>query len=113
MFNQGLNLRRMREIEVKLGMRKSLRILGIENWEELEQELNEFEQKENNKDKFDQLKTELLEWRQRKRESKEYEPPSSKKHFPCILCTLMSLWGLVIIEGIYFIATIICITSNP
>ncbi len=113
MFNQRLNLRRMREIEVKLGMQKSLRVLAIENWQELEQELNEFEREENNKDKFDKIKGELLEWRQRKRESKEYEPASSKKHFPCILYTLMSLWGLVIIAGIYFIVTsAINIASN-
>ncbi len=112
MFNQRLNLRRMREIEVKVGMQKSLRVLAIENWQELKQELNEFEREENNKDKFDKIKRELLEWCNCTKDCKEYEPPSSRKHFPCILYTLMSLWGVAIIAGIYFIATAICIMSN-
>jgi len=103
MFNQGLNLRRMCEIEVLLGMRKSLRVRGIEDWKELEQELNEFEKEQKNKDKFEKIKRKLREWCQRKRESKEYEPSSSRKHFPCILRTLMGLWGLVILGAIYII----------
>ena len=103
MFNQRLNLRRMREIEVKLVMRKSLRVLGIEDLKKLKQELNEFEKEENDKDKFDKIRRELLEWCKHKRDCKEYEPTSSKKHFPRILCTLMSLWVLVITAATFLI----------
>jgi hypothetical protein len=121
-FNLGINNRRMREIDLILGTRKAWRIYAIDRWYEILKEKRWKDEKKNEQEKWDTLVTkfkddidpkyhkelhklrvdtlELVEQyfkngRPINRNGK-FEIWMSKKHFPCILHTLMSLWVLVI-----------------
>jgi hypothetical protein len=125
MYNQGLNLSRMREIELDLDLAiyRGWRILAIDTWANI---LASDKRKKCDDQKWDKLKEKLkdglddehikkLDKREKeilgllkqyfteegeaKRRHGKYELSSSSKHFPCILYTLMSLWVLLVIAA--------------
>jgi hypothetical protein len=128
MFNQGVNLGRMREIELDLDleMYRGWQIRAIDIWYDI---LKSDKRKQMTCDdqKWDKLKKKLEEGLDEKRHGKldkrkgeilglldryfseegkvsarygKYELSSSRRHFPRILCTLMSLWVLVIVSAL-------------
>ena len=123
MLNQSVNRGRMLEIELILGMRKEWQHLVLDRWYDILKK-KEDETWKNLKNKLKckidkkyhgklyERKDEILgligkyfkDGKVKDRPGK-YKPSSSTKYFPCILYTLMSLWGLAIIAGIYFIVT--------
>jgi hypothetical protein len=132
MFNQSVINGRMREIELQLGTQRSWRIYAVDRWNEIlkQKEYKNIEAK-SGQEKWNVLKKELqkgldpkycgrlnelkdeflklIDWYFEGRKTKKdiygnYELPSSIKHFPCILRTLIVLWWLVIIAAVSTIA---------
>jgi len=94
-FLARCNFERMREIENKLGMWKSWRVHGIDNWNNLtDEERNTLGSHQK------------PEWYQCKRESNKYELPSSKWHYAAIFRTLIILWLLLLMIGLVTICKI-------
>ena len=131
MFNQGLNLGRMREIELDLNleMYRAWQIQAIntwhdmletdkekktasadQKWDSLKSKLGEGLDEESLK-KLDERKDKILELLKRyfteegkvRSRHDKFEPSSSKKHFPFIQNTLLALWGLVIGAALFAI----------
>jgi hypothetical protein len=129
-FNQGEINRRMREIELQLGMmQRGWRIYAIDRWyndknlrdkkytgvsedvwKNLKPELQKDIIDSKTADRLDALlKDDLVRLIQRyfpkgrARDRDKYETWSSGKHFPCILYTLMSLWVVVIAAAVFSI----------
>jgi hypothetical protein len=124
--NQRINSGRMREIELELGMSRSWKYVALDNWFKILKEDLSIETK-SEPEKWDALKKELkqgLESKYHKKLEKQkdsilllikqyseqngkpkykYVSPSSKKHYPCILYTLMSLWVFVIAAVVFLI----------
>lgn len=107
-FLQQTNFKRMREIELELGMWKSWRIHTIDEWQRIKDD-KPFEKKLDKlvnilKENLNIKYSDLLSKRERAlaevvksvRQS-EYEIPTSRGHFKWILGTLFVLWGLFLI----------------
>jgi hypothetical protein len=92
-FLGHLNYERMREIEDDLGMWKSWRVHGIDQWNELTNE---------EKDRLTRYKPQ--DWWQNQRNSCEYERPSSDYVDKAIFYILMSAWAII---GLAALSTLI------
>jgi hypothetical protein len=105
---QQINYRRMREIELELGMWKSWRVHAIDEWQEMRKSkpcdnkiwsilVNKL------KENLDTRHSELLEKRKEtlvelvKRPYPEYERPTSKGVFKWILWVMISFWMILIL----------------
>lgn len=126
MLNQRVNLKRMLEIEFQLGMQRGWQHRAIDEWykkcggkkptedsEEVWKELKPLLEKEIDPRKsagnLDTLKDDLVNLIQRyfpkghDKDRDKYELPSSEKHFPCILYTMILLWVLVAVMAAFLI----------
>ena len=109
------NYERMREIEIKLGMQKSLRVPILDEWKKLgfkrsdalsDKEIDERWKKLKGKlqeglppkcfEKLDERKKELVEFCNRYPSQKWYERPSRELHYKVIFGTLFALWLILI-----------------
>ena len=97
-FLAKVNFERMREIELELGMFKSLRVHSIDNWDKLEEA-----ESIRVKDYYGKK------WRDKMRKSPIYEPPSSRLHYPGIFYSLLGLWALVLLGSFYLLCVHSCI----
>jgi hypothetical protein len=132
LFRAKINRERMREIEIVLRMDSWWRIDAIDKYHEMKKSTKCLEQKAKDivkeiyADKTDDEKSQLeskiinllkkieffkkchfiLQKKQNKNEHEyeyKYERPSSQKHYPCIIYTIMSLWVLVISVALFCI----------
>jgi hypothetical protein len=91
-----LHYKRMREIELKLGLRKSFLIEGLDNWKNLKKQMNS---EEGGKNLIRELNTFYEKWNGREEIPKRYEPSSSTWHHRWIIYTLLVLWFFVLVAG--------------
>ena len=97
-FLSQLNYKRMRQIEIKLNMRKAHIVRAIDDWAKLTQE------------KESEIKDYLKEFYQTHKEQieRDYILPSGIWHHRWIFGALFFLWGLLFVASIYLLCQYAC-----
>jgi hypothetical protein len=119
LFNQQMNLKRMNEIEITLGLNRWWRVPSADRYYEckgskeqkVDHVIKRLAEYSSDYEKI-QLKSNILKlienldfprnfiFRKSQQKKTIYEPPSSRKHFPFILHTIMFLWVLIIASAV-------------
>jgi len=109
-FLSQLNFKRMREIELKLGMRQSWLIDTIDKKCECEKWEEKLEKYSNDDARKQELKKALKEFISKHKDQivNTYERSSGRWHHRWIFGTLFFMWGLLFVASIYLLNQYAC-----
>ena len=106
-FLWQLNYRRMRQIELTLGMRFNLLISGLEEWKRLEAEIASWVESEQQETLKYEIKQEVEKLRIDM--SQLYEPRTGRWHITGIFYTLIIVWALVLVGSFFLLYRYNCV----